>query len=498
MGFGLILAHGAVRVDFVFVFGAALPEVHLVHPLAVVPVQLGGQAGHLIGRKARVLQSGGLGSLQAHVGAAGGRAPGGGVLFLLALQNLTGAVHRAEVLSAAGPELHLVHKAPVVVVGNHHDALCLIFAQAKGGERGGLGGGLIDGAVLACGGGVGLDVVLHNLAGGGVHVVFIFHIVGPEFHLVDHPAVLHIKVHLGNGHLIGGQARVGQGGILGHLGADVAAVAGAAGGAHGGKGGGLAGEQQVQIVHGAAGQALKGEGGVLIHQLLDQLCLAQRDAVFVGLGLQILILVHHLAQDGPVDGAGGHHCVHCLGELAFQLGGAGGVVVLHGDQDGVGQLIHIAVFQQRAHQGVHRHIQRGTLQVHAVQHGGGVLVQGGGPQHPLAAVQHQLDAGVHIQRNNGRGGLGLIVVNGASANGQNQAGGSGQSGQTQGLAVFLFGILIRHGDYVSFPVITAKENAFHVVGCRVFQSGAQRLFHIAVGHCASSPSRMVFSFFRDR
>ena len=291
---------------------------------------------------------------------------------------------------------------------------------------------------------------------------------------------------------------MGQSGVLGHLGADVAAVAGAAGGGHGGEGGSLAGEQQVQIVHGPAGQALKGEGGVLVHQLLDQLGLAQRDAVFVGLGLQVLILAHHLAQDGPVDGAGGHHRVHRLGELAFQLRGAGGVVVLHGDEDGIGQLIHVAVFQQRAHQRVHRHIQGGAGQVHAVQHSGGILVEGGGPQHPLAAVEHQLDAGVHVQRDDGRGGLGLIVVNRASANGQYQAGGSGQSGQAQGLAVFLFRILIRHGDHVSFPVITAKENAFHVVWCRVFQSGAQRLFHIAVGHCASSPSRMVFSFFRDR
>ena len=266
------------------------------------------------------------------------------MLLLLALQNLARAVHRAEVLGAAGPEFHLVHKASVVVAGDYQDALRLVLAQAKGVQSGGLGGSFINGSALARGGGVALGAILHDLAGDGVHIVFVFHVLGPEFHLIDHSAVLHIKFHLGHSHLVGGQARVGQGGVLGHLGADVAAVAGAAGGGHGGEGGSLAGEQQVQIVHGPAGQTLKGEGGVLVHQLLDQLGLAQRDAVFVGLGLQVLILAHHLAQDGPVDGAGGHHRVHRLGELAFQLRGAGGVVVLHGDEDGIGQLIHVAVF----------------------------------------------------------------------------------------------------------------------------------------------------------
>src|SRR5699024_11004543 len=114
-------------------------------------------------------------------------------------------------------------------------------------------------------------------AGAGVDLVVILLVVlGVELHVVDLPAVVPLQVAAHEGHLAGGEARVGECLGLGLLGADQAAGGAGAGaaGIGGGSGAGAAGAEGVRVGDQAAAGEGDGAGGavpadLLAHQLPD-------------------------------------------------------------------------------------------------------------------------------------------------------------------------------------------------------------------------------------
>ncbi len=261
-------------------------------------------------------------------------------------------------------------------------------------------------------------------------------------------------------------------------------------------GGGLAGGQQVQLVHGQPHQVFELVAAVLVHNALDKGGFAQRDAVFIGLLLQGAVGVHCLGEHRALHLGVGQGLIHLVGEGGLQLLSPGGVVVGHGDQHRIGQLVHIAVPQQSAHQGVHRHIQVGVFQIHVLQNDLAVLVDGVGFQHPGLGVYLEFHTGVDIQRNDGGHRQVLHLVADSKSAGdkkQRQAGGDGPAkGRGASACVFL------HIDHSSFPLLAAGENALQVVGSGVFQRSAQPGFQFLVFHGTISPSSSLLSFFNAR
>ena len=132
--------------------------------------------------------------------------------------------------------------------------------------------------------------------------------------------------------------------------------------------------QLLQLLYGQLRQILKGQIAVQGLDALDEGGLAHGDAVCLGLGLQPGVLGHHLAEDGGARRGVHQGGVDLLRQRGLQAAGPLGVGILHGDEDGGGDAVQIAVLQQRAHDGVHRHIQLGALQVHIRQDHLGVLV----------------------------------------------------------------------------------------------------------------------------
>ena len=100
-------------------------------------------------------------------------------------------------------------------------------------QRGGLGGGFAY--IVAARAGAAqpaaalVALILDDGAVERADVVLVLHVPGQELHLVDHDAVLAVVINVGIADVRGGNARVGIGGGLCGLLADVALVAGGAG-----------------------------------------------------------------------------------------------------------------------------------------------------------------------------------------------------------------------------------------------------------------------------
>ena len=75
-----------------------------------------------------------------------------------------------------------------------------------------------------------------------------------------------------------------------------------------------------------------------------------------------------------------------------------------------------------AHDGVHRHVQLGALQVGAAAHVGQhllcLLIQAHAGEDLLVFIYLQFNAGVHIQGYHGGHGIGLLIGHAASASHQ--------------------------------------------------------------------------------
>ena len=163
----VVAQHGAGGgVDLVVVLLIAAVELHVIHPAAVVPVQLGQDEGDLVAGQAGVREGDLLGPALADE--TFGAAAGGGDHIVLDVEVIapdgTGlGVDLIVVLGVAAVELHLVHRAAVlpVQVGAEEGGL-------RGGEAGVLEGDLLGLGLADVAGGGGLSALVgdhHGLGG---------------------------------------------------------------------------------------------------------------------------------------------------------------------------------------------------------------------------------------------------------------------------------------------------------------------------------------------
>ena len=201
-----------------------------------------------------------------------------------------------------------------------------------------------------------LVLPLDHRSGEGVNLEVVLVAVLQQLRLIDH-AVVVVKVNL----LQRGAGELGQSDLHGLLQTDIGLVAGLAGDGHAAGVRLLGLEQQVQVVDRQPRQGLKGQGGVGVQNSLNQRRLARRDAV----GLR-------LAGQGLVSGGDGlsHHrgvqrfsrqqAADVRHQTLLKGLGLGGVLVGHGDQDGIFQLVNVSVLHHGANQRVDRHVEPGA------------------------------------------------------------------------------------------------------------------------------------------
>ena len=218
------------------------------------------------------------------------------------------------------------------------------------------------------------------------------------------------------------------------------------------------------------------------------------NVVFPGLLFPPRVLRQRLRQDGGLCFARLQHAVHGAGQLTLELFRTGGILVLHRDHDGGGNAVEITVAHETSHDGIYRHIQLRALEVSPIAHirkdGFCILVERRTGENLFAPVHLQLNAGVHIQRHHGRHRVRSLVEH-ASAAKQHYS----KAGGNERCPFSICRFLCCHGNYRSFPLFTAGENAVHIIRRGLFKRRSQPLLHFFIGHRASSPSRKLRIFF---
>ena len=240
-------------------------------------------------------------------------------------------------------------------------------------------------------------------------------------------------------------------------------------------------------------QRVKLQRGVECKHTVHQRRLAGGNIIFPRLLLPRRVLRQRLRQNGGLCFARLQHVVHGAGQLTLELFRAGGVLVLHRDHDGRGNAVEIAVSHEAAHDGIHRHIELRALEIRAAAHirkdSFRVLVERRADEDLFTSIHLQLNAGVHIQRHHGRNRVHLLVEQSAAEQHHRKAGGNERCPSS------LRRFLCCHGNYRSFPLFAAGENAVHIIRRGLFDRRGQMALHLLVGHRASSPSRKLCIFF---
>ena len=217
------------------------------------------------------------------------------------------------------------------------------------------------------------------------------------------------------------------------------------------------------------------------------------NAVFPRLLLQDRVLRQRLRQDGRPRFACLQNTVHGARQLALEFFRASGILVLHRDHDGGGNAVEIAVSHKAAHDGIHRHIELRALEIRAVAHirkdSFRVLVERRTDEHLFASIHLQLNARVHVQRHHGGHRVCPLVEQPSAEQHHRKAGGNERCPSS------LRRFLCCHGNYRSFPLFAARENAVRIVWRGLFDRRGQTLLHFFIGHRASSPSRKIRIFF---
>ena len=401
-----------------------------------------------------------------------------------------GGVDLVAVLHAAGFELDLIDERAVLVVQFDLHVIRLVLAHARVVQGDGLRLGMAD----VAGGrnrlcrlipyrGRGRQVLLpaEHLPRVGVHQILKLTPCCVQLHLVVRGEFVQLGIDLRRD---GVQRRCP--GIL---------LRGVSGGiltdGHGGR---ACFRKVLQLLHRELRQRVKLERRVDGEDTVHQRRLTGGNAVFPGLLLPRRILRQRLRQDGGLRFAGLQHTVHGAGQLTLELFRADGILILHRDHDGGGNAVQIAVPHQAAHNGVYRHIQLRTLQVCTAAHirkdGLRILVERCADQHLFAFADLQLDAGVYVQRHHGRHRVCLLIEHASAAQQHHR-----EAGSHKRCPFSIYRFLCCHGNYRSFPLITAGENAVHVVWRGLFHRRSQTLLHFFIGHRASSPSRQLRIFF---
>ena len=249
----------------------------------------------------------------------------------------------------------------------------------------------------------------------------------------------------------------------------------------------------LQLLHRELCQRVKLKRRIDGEDAVHQCRLAGGNIVFPGLLLPRRILRQRLRQDGGLRFAGLQHTVHGAGQLPLELFRADGILILHRDHDGGGNAVEIAVSHEAAHDGIHRHIELRALEIRAAAHirkdSFRVLVERRADEDLFTSIHLQLNAGVHIQRHHGRNRVHLLVEQSAAEQHHRKAGGNERCPSS------LRRFLCCHGNYRSFPLFAAGENAVHIIRRGLFDRRGQMALHLLVGHRASSPSRKLCIFF---
>ena len=126
------------------------------------------------------------------------------------------------------------------------------------------------------------------------------------------------------------------------------------------------------------GQRCKGgerQRGILRNDLLNQGGLAQRDLVLLREGRQFGILRDALGEHRGFHGVILENSADGLTDGLLKLGGTIRIVVFHRDQNGVLQVVQVAVLDHGTDQGVDGDLQIGSFQLHIAQNDLGILVQ---------------------------------------------------------------------------------------------------------------------------
>ena len=372
------------------------------------------------------------------------------------------------------------------------------------GERGLLRGGLAD--VVAADGAGGdaragvLLRVLDDLAGLGVDVVFVLHIACVELDLVDHDAVLAVEVGLDVDHIACADARMGVGCGLGLVDAYIALGAGGAGLADGGITYAAGACDEADVVHREGSQGFGGEGRVGGTDLEDEFRLALGDAVLLREGCALAGGGDGLGQYRGLKAAVAHGAADEVADLLLQALGLCAVAVFDGDEDGVADVVKVAVHEHGADEGVYGDVEARARKIHIADDGFGVVVEGLHLEDLIALVHDDVEAGVNIQGDD-RGDAVLsrqvcavcIAQSEVSAEAHQHEGGRHGYGEK---AIFLLFDFV-HRYYISFPGFAGFEDAGQLIRGRVLGKAANALFYLLVIHHSASSAAFP-SFFMAR
>ena len=217
----------------------------------------------------------------------------------------------------------------------------------------------------------------------------------------------------------------------------------------------------------------------MLDHFLNQSGLAYGNAVFSGNIIECLILRDGLADHSSVKFIRMEKCIYLFGKLRLQPQTFFGILTIDTNQNGIGQLIEIAVPQHRANQGIDGYIQIAVFQIHVAKDLFAILIQCRCSQHSLVTVQFQLHTRVHIQRNGGNYSMILLICAKAKADHQCQ---SCSQGGYSGPAKILF---LCHRDHSSFLHLTIGENRIKNIGCGLLEGLPDPGFNFSIFHGSS-------------
>ena len=225
-------------------------------------------------------------------------------------------------------------------------------------------------------------------------------------------------------------------------------------------------QQQIQLIDGQRCKLVKGMQRAPAENILNKLRLAKRDAILLRHLLELAAPDHGLAQHRGAERVRLEQPIDLRAQARLQIRSADGIVVIHADQDGVRQLIEVAVLEHRADQSVDRHVQAAAGKVHIADDDPSVLIQRLYVQHPFLLVDLELHAGVDIQRDRRIHHMVHTVAFESKAAPKEQAQARRRCDQRAQPCVFLF--FCCHGDYTSFLLITIGKNGIQHIRRSVF------------------------------
>ena len=104
-------------------------------------------------------------------------------------------------------------------------------------------------------------------------------------------------------------------------------------------------QQQIQLIDGQRCKLVKGMQCAPAENILNELRLAERDAILLRHLLELAAPDHGLAQHRGAERVCLEQPIDLRAQARLQIRSADGIVVIHTDQDGVRQLVEVAVLK---------------------------------------------------------------------------------------------------------------------------------------------------------